>query len=158
MYLKKKTWYLHLCVFLCVCVHGCIYVCKCLSLPEQARAARSCLINTVSSSSWWVFVSEAFLLFILWSSFLLPAGPAFCSSQCRHERPKTVGDIRVKRAPGRDGPPSAFAVPQLVSAVDGQALQVVPSAAAASSGSRGPRSTLSLGQLWFCWQAKRGKC
>lgn len=63
----------------------------------------------------------------------------------------------MERAPGRDGPPSALTVPQLVCAVDGQALQVVPSAAPTSSGSWGPGSSLTLGQLRFCRQAQRGK-
>lgn len=56
----------------------------------------------------------------------------------------------MERAPRRDGPPSALTVPQFVCAMDGQALQVVPAATATSSGSRGPRCSLALGQLRFC--------
>lgn len=141
-------------VWVSVCGRVCIHECKCLSVPEQAGAARSCLIDILSS----LFIFDAFLHPNLWSYFLLPAESAFCLSQCRHKRPKSIGDIRVERAPGRDGPPSAFTVPQLVCAVDGQALQVVPSTAPTSSSSSwGPSSSLDLGQLWFCRQAQRGK-
>ena len=55
----------------------------------------------------------------------------------------------MEGAPGGDGSPSALAVPQLVCAVDGQALQVVASIAATSRspGSWGPGSSFTLGQL-----------
>lgn len=133
-------------VWVSVCGRVCIHECKCLSVPEQAGAARSCLIDILSS----LFIFDAFLHPNLWSYFLLPAESAFYLSQCRHKHPKSIGDIRVERAPGRDGPPSAFTVPQLVCAVDGQALQVVPSTAPTSSSSSwGPSSSLDLGQLWF---------
>lgn len=78
--------------------------------------------------------------------------PPFLSSQCCHKRPKSVGDIRVERAPRWDRPPSALTVPQFVCAMDGQALQVVLATTAASSGSWGPCSGLTLGQLRFCKQ------
>lgn len=72
------------------------------------------------------------------------------SSQCCHKRPKSVGDIRVERAPRWDRSPSALTVPQFICAMDRQALQVVLATTTASSGSWDSCSGLTLGQLWFC--------
>lgn len=90
---------------------------------------------------------------IHWCSFMSVFIP-LCSSQRCHKRPESVWNIRVERAPGGDRCPSPFTVPQLVGAVDGQALQVVSSTS--SSSSRGCSSSFTLTELRICQQRGKG--
>lgn len=75
-------------------------VCECLSVPEQAGAAHSGPTNTYSSlsSSLSLFVSDTSSFFSHGLVIFFPL-PPFISSQCCHNRPKSVRDIRVERAP-----------------------------------------------------------
>lgn len=76
---KHGMWNLHMCVkvfvgvcmSLCVCNCVCIYACKWLSVPEQAGAARSCLINAFSSSSSFF----AIIFICLWQIVLIWDSP-----------------------------------------------------------------------------------
>lgn len=52
-----------------MCVRVCVYACKCLSVPEQAEAACSCLVDTLSSSSSSLFVSDKSSSFVVFFSF-----------------------------------------------------------------------------------------
>lgn len=140
----------------------CVYEHKCLS-PWTGK-------SRTQLSHWHIIVIISFLFFLslrlsfsffcffFWFCILLSPSLFCCSSQSCHKRPKSVRDVRVDGAPRGDGPPSALAVPQLVCAVDGQALQVVPAAAPASSpsGSWGHSSGLTLGELGFWTEAQEG--
>lgn len=76
-------------------------VCECQSVPEQAGAVHSGPTNTYSSlsSSLSSFVSDMSSFFPRIGDFLNFFFAPVLSSQRCHKRPKSVGDIRVERAP-----------------------------------------------------------